>query len=933
MQRFFVLATLLASLLGLETVPSRAQTGEVGKADGQVLIDTDFGAEGAERAEQVSARVSGSLPSPWRDTSDWAPVSTNYRRGADGNRGFQRVSVERLEGGQAQMVHLLPDFDRPQLLSLDMTLRGTRELPFSFGIRQQGEPYHYLWRRQITPDSDWQDLHTTFQVPAGTQPMLFILETAAVGHLDLSRLRLRRTSPEAATREWREGHAKEGRNLLSASRLPSGLPSGWWFHPALWDWGTFGASTLPTDPEAKAETDQGSIGPSGAPSLRLTAPRGFGLFSAPFAVPLPFGAHTASFYVRGQGRGSCVVWGDGKELGRRDFDGQGGDWQRQEIAFQPDPGVQVYALRWQGAGTLWLDGLQVEPGQTATPLLPGLPAEVALSSTSASGAPPLVQFSEDEAIARWCVTGRSPDAPGLGGMRLRLQVVNPYGDTAPLPAVPLGAAFLQRGEVRFDAFPLRSLGLFRVEAWVENNDGQRISRTSEIVVNRLHRPRFWGQDAPDSPFGTHLLPLERDIAMAKAIGINWTRLHDQGTDLLGWAYLEPQPGNWQFRDADLGRYRQGHLKILGVLQTAPAWASALQTPHDPVFDRYYAPRDPAQFGAYVATVAARYKDTIDSYEVWSEPWNAPFYHTSHDGVAYRAGANPQADYARLMREAAQNARAVAPDVSILGFNTTTVEAIPGERIGGTQWTRGVLQNDGLKNSDVISYHHYMRGAEAGPGNEKMQAAVEEGFATALGPLRAESLENGAPKPVWLSEGSPITELSREAGFYQHTLPFPSGEAFTMPSDRMCRFVVGLLSQNVQKVFLYSMHAGNFFGQPNEYGLLMHRDGSLHPTGVAFSQLAWQLDGTRFKRTLSLGKNVLGHGFEGKGRSVIAVAATSQNARYALPRAALRALGADVTDLWGNPLPDAAEVGGTLVYLSSDQPLSALERVLKNAPAK
>lgn len=925
LNRLFVFAALLVALVGFKESLSQAQNI---KADPNVLLNTDFGAKEGERVEQRTERVSGSLPAPWRDTSDWAQVWMSYSRGVEGGHGFQRVRVERIEFGNAQMVHLLPDCEGPQLLSLDMTLRGTRELPLRFGIRQQGEPYNYLWCQQITPDSNWQKLHYLFRLSASKQPILFILETLAPGQIDLSRISLRRTSAEEATREWQKQHANEGRNLVNVTRLPSGLPSGWWFHPALFDWGTFGASTTATDPEAKVETDPGAIGPSGAPSLRVTAPRGFGLFSAPFSVPLPFSTHVARFYVKGQGRGSCTLWGDGKELARCDFQEQGGEWQRQVMTFQPDASVQVYAFRWQGAGTLWLDGLQVELGQTATSLSTSQSCEVVLSSTSASGAPRNIQFAQDPAVASWCVTGHTPDAPDLKGMRLRFRVANPYGETKLLPAVALGTDFLQRGAVRFDVFPGRTLGLFRVESWVENAQGETVSRTNEIVINRLHQPRFWGKDAPDSPFGTHLLPLEGDIALAKAIGINWTRLHDLGTDLLGWSYLEPQAGTWQFRDADLARYRQGHLKILGVLETAPAWASLLQTAHDPTLDRYYQPRDAAQFGAYVRTVAARYKGTIDAYEVWNEPWNAPFFHTSFEAGAYHIGANPQADYARLMSEAYKNVHAVAPGVAILGFNTTTAQGIEGERIGGTEWTRRVLQNNGLSSSDALSYHQYLNDSESGASNEKLQAVVEQGFARALGPLDA-----ATTKPVWLSEGNPVPELAREAGFYKYTLPFPTGEAFTNSSDRLCRFVVALLSEHVQKVFLYSMHAGKFFGQPNEYGLLEHRDGSLHPTGVAFSQMAWQLEGTHFKHTLNLGVNVLGYGFEGEGRSAIVFATTSKDARYSLPNAALRALGAQVTDLWGNPLPDMAQVESTLVYVSSERTLGDLEGVFKDTAAR
>ena len=63
-------------------------------------------------------------------------------------------------------------------------------------------------------------------------------------------------------------------------------------------------------------------------------------------------------------------------------------------------------------------------------------------------------------------------------------------------------------------------------------DGTRISPYNEIVMTRLERPVFWGQDAPDSPFGCHFIALESTIRMMKACGINWARLHDAGTGVL-----------------------------------------------------------------------------------------------------------------------------------------------------------------------------------------------------------------------------------------------------------------------------------------------------------------------------------------------------------------------------------------------------------------
>jgi len=53
--------------------------------------------------------------------------------------------------------------------------------------------------------------------------------------------------------------------------------------------------------------------------------------------------------------------------------------------------------------------------------------------------------------------------------------------------------------------------------------------------------------------------------MAKAVGVNWVRLHDAGTEYIGWSFLEPEKGKWQFRDADLRRYRDHNLKTWSTL--------------------------------------------------------------------------------------------------------------------------------------------------------------------------------------------------------------------------------------------------------------------------------------------------------------------------------------------------------------------------------
>lgn len=64
---------------------------------------------------------------------------------------------------------------------------------------------------------------------------------------------------------------------------------------------------------------------------------------------------------------------------------------------------------------------------------------------------------------------------------------------------------------------------------------------------------------------------------------------------------------------------------------------------------------------------------------------------------------------------------------------------------------------------------------------------------------------------WMTEGSLII-LKIGSGFYKHTIPYKPTENVTDTADSLCRYVVSLLSQGVDKIFLYSMHCHSYFPQ-------------------------------------------------------------------------------------------------------------------------
>ena len=65
---------------------------------------------------------------------------------------------------------------------------------------------------------------------------------------------------------------------------------------------------------------------------------------------------------------------------------------------------------------------------------------------------------------------------------LNTKVVDIYGEERRLPDVSLGSGDVSRGSLAYEVFGGRSFGVFRVEAWLEDQTGRRVSPVNEIVV-------------------------------------------------------------------------------------------------------------------------------------------------------------------------------------------------------------------------------------------------------------------------------------------------------------------------------------------------------------------------------------------------------------------------------------------------------------------
>lgn len=858
---------------------------------GETLVEVDFSA--VKRPAEVAiparpdGRVKGVLPEGWIDDSGWAQAWAEYSFGDEQGTRFLRTDMTRLDEGRVQLA-VFPVADAPgdRLYRLSITCRNATGMPVELGLRRRERPWSFYWSRQEKFSPNWETRNWEFRLPKNDMAMGIWINLGHTGTFDIAKLKLERFSDGDLVEEIRQQHPDGGpANLVRLSRFPLGLPTGWALDRANSDGDV-----------AVAESAPGEL----APALRLASPEPVTLRSSPVRIVYPIEPHRASLMAQGTGEWTLGVVGPGLKPVSQVFTATD-SWNRVAVDFVPRLGNRFCQVVLSGTGELVFDKLQVGPASKDTgDYMAPTPCEiaVALASGYAAGAARVV-FADETPRIDLALTGDYANAT------VRWRVVDIFGQETNGGTIPAAA------KLAVTDLPT-SLGAFRLEACVER-DGTAISSWDEVVWYRLHRPRYWGKDAPNSPFGTHTMSATRHLVMAKAIGLNWTRLHDAGLEYFGWWNLETEKGKWRFFDRELHRYRTYGIKIFAELGTAPAWASYYSDTGRKefgYFDKFFQPKDLADYANYVRTVCERYRNEIDAFDVWNEPWIHAWWGVAYDQekggrAGYVTSQQPQADFARLMQVAYETAHGTIPQATVMGFNTTTSTNTGDGHFSGSDWTRGVLAANGLAYCDGIDYHCYTNGGVGYPGD-----TVESGLAVAVGPIREQL--GTVPKPIWMTEGSPLIYRMGN-GLYNHVLPYPNRDDLMDSADRIARYTISMLANGVSRIFLYSMHAQGTFGlDPKQWNVFTTDEGALHPAGAAQAQVAWLLEDTSFVERVELAHGVYAYLFSGPNRAVAALSSSPDFTAIPVPQGP----GVTRTDLFGNPLPADAQFTGRVVYLEA-----------------
>ncbi len=358
-------------------------------------------------------------------------------------------------------------------------------------------------------------------------------------------------------------------------------------------------------------------------------------------------------------------------------------------------------------------------------------------------------------------------------------------------------------------------------SWTHNE--QDLSNESAFAI--LPPPER-ASDAAQSPFGAHFPVTETGIGLARAVGVRWLRLHPPNHTK--WRVVEPQQGQWAWRDKAIRTARAAGLSLIGSLDRLPDWAST--APEDFASKAFYTgkgawvPRDWGEWENYVTETVRRHKSDIHIWEIWNEPnlesWLYP-----------REGQTRPEAYVEMLGHTYPIVKREDPDAVVWG---ACIAGAVNEGSSQLEFADSIIGMGALDLMDVFSFHEYISYAidERGDPIETWTERLRERMRAA-----------GRELPLVNSEGgfsSPGTALSYR----------PGGSGY-VPADRMASLIVrqhvSQFAAGVEQFYFY-----NFFidGSPvvKDWEGFLEGDGQPLPNVPAYAVMTWLLDGAEYLRT-------------------------------------------------------------------------------------
>lgn len=584
----------------------------------------------------------------------------------------------------------------------------------------------------------------------------------------------------------------------------------------------------------------------------------------------------------------------------------GTQWQRYEFTFKPIERFLFIALgpdlgdsKLESA-TLWVDAVQLERGEHATPYEPRQPLESFIETTAPGNI-----FTNP--AAGLTITLRAyNDSERAATLRGNLELTD-FFDRRAFAAerrlhVPAHGersrawAHLCSGRQGFfranwTAVPSRSLEPRAQSSSLSFSNGTVLSQTQSLRCGLILPAN---NDLADSALGfNHAYPWDFLVQRARQAGIVWWR--DWSAK---WQTIEPEPGRFDFTAADTQIQRlfalDGQVEVLlpfpSALWSTTARADEVQKAagkNQSLRTRLpvaFAPRDLKAFGDYALKVARHYDRRKVTYiQVLNEPVYTDYALPRQFG--YSLG-----DYLHFLETAAKALRAEG-QCRVVGGISAGLEA---------GLTQDFVAQGGLRWLDVFDLHMYD------------PARPAESFEDSFSFLEHLMNEHGGPKPVWITEwgcyadDDPACAPPSVGDATMNRCRWPSERAAT---EHIVKFTAVAFAHGVRKIFFHAGTCGTING-PDAAGVLFEYGGTPRKMycGVATLTRLLGVPDRCISQIVHEGTRV--YSFESAGRVVsIAWAAPEHPARLKLGPTV------KACDMMGNELPGGSvQLGPSPVYL-------------------
>ncbi|MGB2820663.1 MAG: hypothetical protein WBF17_06750, partial [Phycisphaerae bacterium] len=437
-----------------------------------------------------------------------------------------------------------------------------------------------------------------------------------------------------------------------------------------------------------------------------------------------------------------------------------------------------------GAATVWIDGVQLEPGGAAGDFAVREPVEIGLQTGRFGNV-----FFLGEPVSL-LVSGHTATTRDVT-VRLEAEAEDFFGEAGPLPSHSLE---VPAGGSASAAWPLKLTDPGHYLLKVSCRGGALRTRRMPLAIIRRY-------EHADSPFGiNHAPPTAALCRLLRSAGVVWAR--DWSWK---WQHVEPRRGGFDpaVPDVQVNRVLATGMKQTCLLPPFPSsdWAST--APKSVATRGYpgnrlrmaYAPRDPKLLGEYIERCVRHCAARVSVWEFLNEPiftdYALPSATKGLPGAAYTV-----ADYVRLLEIAHAAMKRADPTCRVIG----------GIAAGPRLLTSELIAAGGLDHIDILNLHMY-------PGKALPETYIEP-MAELVGRMRA----RGKVRPIW------VTEYSYYATDEPPWEPFVGASGWAaarlLRDERQCadysvRFAVIMLACGAEKVFYHSGASGEVNRQPLE----------------------------------------------------------------------------------------------------------------------